>query len=245
MNTYLKIFSVLAFLISGYTLWEYTHIKARIIEILKDDPESISEITIQGFEKMRQKSAEEMRLAQQRKIKEKDKDIKDVTNVPFLGKEDADIVINEFLDFRCGHCRSSVDSIDAFIKKNPDVRVNLRFLPILGDESAKIAVYALLAHRSGKFKDFYKKMMASVFPDDVAALSILESLRVKTKTPEARKLQEESAQQIIKDTILAQDLDISATPSFVVGEDVIVGAQIDMLEKACAQQRKNKMDNIK
>ena len=107
----------------------------------------------------------------------------------------------------------------------------------MGDESAKISVFALLAHHAGKFAEFYKKMMQSVFPDEVSALSILDSLNVKTKTAAAKKLKEELTAAVITDTKLAQDLDISATPSFIVGGEVIVGAQMTELEEAVKKAR--------
>ncbi|MCY4414206.1 MAG: thioredoxin domain-containing protein [Alphaproteobacteria bacterium] len=237
MNKLTKFISIIALCMSGYALWKMQDIKNIILETLREEPEKISQVTIEGFEKMRQKSMEDMQLAQQRKVVEKQADLVGSPNTPFLGKADAPIVVSEFLDFRCGHCRSCADSLAQLLRDNPDVRINIRFLPILGDESAKIALYAMMAHKAGKFPEFYKKMMASVFPDDVAAEGILAAMRIKTKTPEAKKQQTELSEQIINDTMLAQELEISATPCFILGDKIIVGAQIKSLADAIQEAR--------
>ena len=232
MNLLFKIFAILAFCMSGFALWQQKSVRSSIIDVLKSEPEALSEITIQGFERMRKKSIEEGKAAQQKKIMEKKSDLEQSMSTPYIGKKDAPVTIVEFMDFRCGYCRSAAENLSEFLKKHPDVRINIRFLPILGDESAKIAAYALIANKKGKFAEFYKKMMQSVFPDEVAAVSILESLNIKTKTGLAAKQKEEVMKAILSDSQLAQELDISATPSFVVGDEVVVGAQMSDLEEA-------------
>ena len=249
MNLLFKIVAIIAFAMAGFSLWQQNNLRSIILDVIKSEPEALSEVTIQGFERIRRKSIEEGKVAQQKKIIEKKSDLESSVDTPFVGQKDAPIVIVEFMDFRCGYCRSAAENLTEFLKKNPDVRVNIKFLPILGDESAKIAVYALLANQKGKFNEFYKKMMQSVFPDEIAALSILESLNIKTKTKLAAKQKEQVMQSIVADSQLAQELDISATPSFVVGDEVVVGAQISELEEAVNKLRSQKQqqnnDNIK
>jgi len=65
----------------------------------------------------------------------------------------------------------------------------------------------------------------------------LAAMRIKTKTPEAKKQQTELSEQIINDTMLAQELEISATPCFILGDKIIVGAQIKSLADAIQEAR--------
>lgn len=242
MNLLFKIIAIVALGMSGFVLWKQSNIRSTILDVIKSEPEALSEVTIQGFERIRRKSIEEGKAAQQKKIVEKKSDLEKSVDTPFIGKKEAPIVIVEFMDFRCGYCRSAAENLTEFLKKNPDVRVNIKFLPILGDESAKIAVYALLANQKGKFSEFYKKMMQSVFPDEIAALSILESLNIKTKTSLAAKQKEKVMKAIVADSQLAQELDISATPSFVIGDEVVIGAQISELEEAVNKLREKRQE---
>jgi len=236
MSLLIKILAVFGFLMAGYALWQQKDIRSTILGVLRDEPEVVSESTLEGFERMRKRSVEEGRSAQKAKIVEKTPDLCD-EKCPFIGNPKGPIVITEFMDFRCGYCRSAAEGLAEILQKNPDVRINIRFLPILGDESAKISVYALLAYQAGKFNEFYKRMMKAVFPDEVTALDILSSLGIKTKTPAAEKKRDEIAKEIISNTKLAQDLEISATPSFVVGDEIVVGAQMDEITTALQKMR--------
>ena len=238
MNLFFKILSACTFVMSAYLFWQHTHIKELIIQALKDDSETVSEVAIEGFEKIRKRSMDEMKENQKKKLAEKNETILS-SECPFLGNPDGPIKILEFLDFRCGHCRAVSSQLNEFLKENKDVRVNLHFLPILGDESATISIYALLAKKHGKFDAFYKKMMECVFPDEMAAASILESLHIKIKSEAVKNEIKELHKQIIEDTTLAQELDVAATPSFIVGDEIITGAQIDELQKAVEKLRKS------
>ncbi len=239
MNLLFKIISVLAFFISAYLLWQHSHFRGLVLDTIKGDAETVSEVAIEGFEKIRKRSMDEMKDNQKKKIEERSTDIQSA-NCPYIGKQDAPITIVEFLDFRCGHCRSISGQLSEFVAENPDVRVNLHFLPILGDESAKIAMFALLANKHGQFSNFYKKMMNAVFPDEMAAASILESLKIKVDSEETKQELENLKDAVIKDTELAQELDVSATPSFIIGNEVILGAQISEIQKAVEKIRQQK-----
>lgn len=49
-----------------------------------------------------------------------------------MGPEDAKMVIKEFADFRCGHCKQASPNIKAFFKSRSDVRVEFYAFPLDG-----------------------------------------------------------------------------------------------------------------
>jgi len=49
-----------------------------------------------------------------------------------LGNPLCNVTVIEFNDYRCGYCKQMASVIDAAVKANPDVRVLVKNLPILG-----------------------------------------------------------------------------------------------------------------
>ena len=123
MNLFFKILSLCAFVISSYLFWQHTHMHSIVMDALKGDAETVSEVAIQGFEKIRKRSMDEMKETQKKKLSEHTADIQS-SDCPFIGKADAPIVVAEFLDFRCGHCRAISSQLTEFLQENPDVRIN-------------------------------------------------------------------------------------------------------------------------
>lgn len=57
------------------------------------------------------------------------------------GPADALMTIKEFADFRCGHCRHAVSSLENFVKTHPDVRMEFYNYPLDGECNEKLKPY--------------------------------------------------------------------------------------------------------
>jgi protein-disulfide isomerase/uncharacterized membrane protein len=62
----------------------------------------------------------------------------DFSSVPPLmvagpSRDKAAMVLTEFADFRCSHCRAAAPSVDAFVKSHPDVRMEFYAFPLDGE----------------------------------------------------------------------------------------------------------------
>lgn len=169
-------------------------------------------------------------------------DIRAGVEAPFpgavLGNPAGKVTLVEFSDFACGYCRQSVAEVQALIAEHPDLRVVMRELPILSEESADAARWALAAAEQGKYAAFHDAMFAAGRPGPetiraAAAKAGLDLTRARTAMADPR-IEEE----LKRNYRFAQQLGFNGTPSWVVGDDVIAGAVgKERLSKAINQAR--------
>jgi protein-disulfide isomerase len=78
-----------------------------------------------------------------------------------VGPADAEIVVVEFFDYRCGWCKRSVDWVRALPETHDGkVRVVFKELPIFGGISETASLAALAAGKQGKYTEFHMALMA-------------------------------------------------------------------------------------
>ena len=84
-----------------------------------------------------------------------------VSNSVVLGNPNAKVTITKWTDFQWPYCAKSVSLIDEILEKYPnDVKVVIKNFPLSFHKQAyKAAQYALAAHKQGKYKDMYHKIM--------------------------------------------------------------------------------------
>jgi protein-disulfide isomerase len=160
-----------------------------------------------------------------------DDDAKALFDSPFqatLGNPQGKVSIVEFFDYNCGYCKRALDDLDHLMKENKDLRVILRDFPILSPNSVQAAIIAVAAHdqfQGDKFWEFHRKLLAikgTVGKDQ--ALDVAKSLGA-----DMDKLTADAAKTSVKPAIqgsvdIAKDLSLNGTPSYVLGDDVLVGA---------------------
>lgn len=144
-----------------------------------------------------------------------------------LGNPDGDVTLVEFFDYNCTYCKRALNDMNALIAQDPNLRVVLKEFPVLGvgsTEAAQIAAaVALLApDRYGEFHNLLLGSAAQATKDLALAAAAeigLDVAEVETlsETPEAMAFIEESY-------MLADALGLTGTPSYILGDEVIVGA---------------------
>ncbi len=155
-------------------------------------------------------------------------EIADAVVKPFpgaiLGNPAGAVTLVEFTDFACTYCRGSLADVEALIAANPDLRVVVRELPIIAPTSADAARWGLAAAEQGKYPAFHKAMFAAgrTDPANVAAAARVAGLDLER----ARKMiaAPQVAAEIAANIEFARKLQISGTPSWVIGKQLIVGA---------------------
>ena len=155
-----------------------------------------------------------------------------------LGNPDGALTLVEFSDYACGYCRGSVEDVEQLIRENPDLRVVIREYPILAPESADAARMALAAADQGKFAAFHSAMFAAGRPsaETIAAAATEAGLDLGAARAaiEAGKYEAE----LTSNVGLARSLGFDGTPSWVIGDNGLVGAQgLDVLREAVANAR--------
>lgn len=152
----------------------------------------------------------------------------------WAGAKDGDVTLVEFFDYACGYCRQSVPDIDRLLAEDKKLRIVFRELPILGPGSEEAAKASLVAAKQGRFLDFHRKMYAAGRP---AAGTIAQAQKA-SGVAAGDVAAPEIAAEVEKNITLARTLNLTGTPSFVVGDQVLNGAVgYDALKKAIAETR--------
>lgn len=157
---------------------------------------------------------------------------------PVAGPPDAELTIVEFFDYRCPYCIQTNDWMnDVLARHEGRVRIVFKELPLLGaasDEAARaaLAVWNLSPESYGDFHDALMQAgspMNSERIDQIAAEQGIgrEALREAMASPGI---------QTHLDSVyeLARSVGVSGTPFFIIGDDVIPGADINRLNAAVA-----------
>lgn len=188
---------------------------------LLENPEVIIE-AMQGLEE-RRRTAELDEV--QAVIQSRAEELLDDPASPVGGNPEGDVTLVEFFDYNCPYCRQvgpvMIDAED----DDPGLRIVYKEFPILGPNSTAAAKVALATHRQGRYAEFHKALMqVKGVADATSALKLAEELgldmeRLKTDM-EAPDIQA----AIDRNLTLAQDLRITGTPSFIIGDQLMPGA---------------------
>jgi protein-disulfide isomerase len=136
-----------------------------------------------------------------------------------------DVTVVEFFDYHCPYCKAVAEPMAQLLKEDKGVRLVLKEFPILGEDSVLASHAALAAVGQGKYWEFHQALMEHRGPFD---MDVIKTIAAKVGLDPA-KLEADMGQHQIEPLIsanhkLAQTLDVSATPTFVIGDQVVEGA---------------------
>ncbi|MBW2543341.1 MAG: thioredoxin domain-containing protein [Deltaproteobacteria bacterium] len=148
---------------------------------------------------------------------------------PAKGPDDAVVTIIEFSDFQCPFCQRVVPTIDQIAAKYPtQVRIVFRNLPLnnIHPRAQAAAEAAACANNQGKFWDYHDLIFANNRALSDEDLERYAS-EVGLEMADFRQcVQNRETQQIVDaDTAVAETLQISGTPSFLINGIPMHGAQ--------------------
>lgn len=167
---------------------------------------------------------------------------RDTIEKPFAGAwegaANADVTVVEFFDYACGYCRASLPDLAKLVGSDPKVKVVYRELPILSEESSDAAKVSLLAAERGQYMAYHKALYGAgkVTRDSIIAAAARAGI---TKSEaEAAIASHKYDAEIQSNIALAQKLQASGTPTFVIGGQVLNGAVgFDTLKEGVASAR--------
>jgi protein-disulfide isomerase len=216
--------------------------KERIGEIVRnyllENPEVLEEVQLA----LQKKRDEQKRLAAAATIKSASDEIFHSPNDGVVGNPDAKISIVEFFDYNCHFCRGALSDMNAMVDSDPDIKFVLKEFPILGPDSQKAHIVAIAFHdlMPEKYAEFHRKLLGGPGrADENKAIRLAiqlgadeTALREKMKDPAI-------VDEIRENYKLADELNITGTPSYVVGDEVVFGALgKDHLKQKVANLRK-------
>lgn len=158
---------------------------------------------------------------------------------PVGGNTQGDVTMVEFFDYNCPYCRQVAPVVEQAAAGDSQLRIVYKEFPILGPDSVFAAKAALAADRQGKYGAFHKALYAvksrvtEAVVLKVAADIGLDVSRLKTD------MQDAAIQAAIDRNVeLAQALNITGTPGFVVGNQIFPGAtDLNTMKKLIEQAR--------
>ena len=160
------------------------------------------------------------------------------------GNPDGAITIVEFSDYRCAFCKRAYPEVRALLEANDDVRFVLKEYPILGPDStlaSKAAISVLINQGSEIYEKFHDSLMEHNGPINMKTLSrLLTDVDGDVDLMVEHMDDEVVTQMIAKNYALATRMNISGTPSFLIGTEMLRGfapasAMQDFVDRARSQ----------
>ena len=144
---------------------------------------------------------------------------------PVGGNPEGDVTLVEFFDYNCPYCRRVGPVMIEAEADDPELRIVYKEFPILGPNSTAAAKVALATHRQGRYNDFHKALMqANGTAGEASALSLAEDLGLDMDRLKEDMEAPEIQAAIDRNLALAQELRITGTPSFIIGDQFFPGA---------------------
>jgi protein-disulfide isomerase len=161
-----------------------------------------------------------------------------------LGNPQGNVTMVEFFDYNCGFCKRALPDMLTLLKTDPNLKFVLKEFPVLGEgsvEAARVAVAARMQDATGKkYMEFHQKLLGGRGPADKArALAVAKEVGFDMARIEKDMSSDEVKRTIDEDIKLADALGVNGTPSYVVGDEVVVGAVgLDALREKISGERK-------
>lgn len=215
--------------------------RAAVENIIHDYLVKNPEVLLEAQTALEAKQAEAQKSAATKTIAANKDQIFHSPDDAVLGNPKGDVTIVEFYDYNCPYCKHALPDMNALISGDPNLRFVLKEFPILGEDSLKAHVVAEAFRElmPEKYAEFHQELLGQKSRADEASAIALAvqlgadepALREKMKSPEIGQIFKANYQ-------LAGDLNITGTPSYVVGDEVVPGALgLDSLAQKVANMR--------
>lgn len=200
-----------------FTAEQKAEIQKIVTNHLLDNPE----ILAQAAQRYQQKQMELQAKQSKDRIKQHASTIFSTKSSPSEGNPNGNIVLVEFFDYQCGHCKTMNAIINQLAKANPDLKVIYKELPIFGEDSRHASKLALAAHKMGNYKAVHNAFMsegAKLTKDKVN--EVLSKLNLNISDYEKASKDNAFSQEISQNTNVARKVGIRGTPAFIIAKNV-------------------------
>jgi protein-disulfide isomerase len=223
----------------GFNPTQKKAVEEIVRQYLSDHPEVVLQAlqAMQEKERVAEQKKREHTLFLRRSALERD------PSSPVGGNPEGDVTIVEFFDYKCGYCKRVWASIRELLESDADIRYVFKEFPILGPESVAASRAALAAWKQGpkQYMALHTALMdnrGSLAETKIMAIAAEAGLDVDRLRDDMNDPSVDLA--LRKNYRLAQELEISGTPAFIIGDHLIPGAaDLDSLRKLVAASRGN------
>jgi protein-disulfide isomerase len=208
----------------------------RIERIIRDYLTNRPEILVEMANELDKRQTADQSVQQQKAIAQNADAIFRSPVSHVAGNPNGDVSVVEFFDYNCPYCRRSLPDVLKLINEDGKVRLVLKELPILSDDSVAAAKLALAANKQGKYFEMHQKLFFEPGrANKDKALRIAKELGL-----DINQLQRDAQDRDIKKALdesedLARKVDLKGTPLFLIGDRVIAGAPQDLYDQLKAK----------
>jgi protein-disulfide isomerase len=202
-----------------------SEIEKIIKEYLIKHPEVLQEAMAELEKKQQLAEAEKARSA----IKNHSEALFNSPRQVTLGNPQGDVTFVEFFDYNCGYCKRALNDMVELMGKDPKLKVVLKEFPVLGPssvEAAQVAVAVRMQDKTGKkYLEFHTKLLTGRGQIDKAkAMAAAKDIGLDMARLEKDLKSDEIGKTLEESMKLAEALGLNGTPSYVIGNDVVIGA---------------------
>jgi protein-disulfide isomerase len=233
---YLVLLFTAGFLLGGCQKTSDAVFGARVRSYLLKHPEVLEEAINQLAANQAKAQVEHSRQAINRYRGAIERDPRD-----FVANPNGKITVTEFYDYNCTYCKAAAPKIVALIRNNPDVRFVFKEYPVLGEDSVKAAALALAARDQGQSMTLYQRFYSVPgHLDETGMEAGLLTAGLNVGAIKSKAISESVQKHLADNHALGSQIGIEGTPNFVVGNQIVVGADMDKLMAAINQVRQAK-----
>lgn len=212
-------------------------IEAIVRDYILANPEIIAE----AMAALENKRIAAERLAQTNAVTDRADSLFNSEHQAVLGNPDGDVTLVEFFDYNCGFCKRAMGDMFTLIENDPNLRVVLKELPVLGEASLEAARVALAINtmHPDQYVEYHARLLgARGRASGVTAINLAVEMGMDKDTIQLASMTENVNAAIQEVRSLAVALGVSGTPSYVIGDEVVFGAVgYDQLKEKILQAR--------
>ena len=184
------------------------------------------EVIIQSLQNYEKKKEEEKLKSRYNFINDNLSIIQKTDGFSFEGSENSKMIIVEFFDYNCGYCKKAHNEIKKLLGRNRNIKVVYKNLPILSERSAFLAKLSLAVglesqNDFSKFHDFIYNSSKKINIEKIN--DYLESIGLDSKKIMQISESDEINSMIQNNVYLAENIGITGTPAFLIGNELISG----------------------
>ena len=142
------------------------------------------------------------------------------TNAPgrvVLGNPKGKIIVAEFTQHQCPHCRHAVPVVNKWVKANPDVQLIVIYAPFFGNDAVYSSKAVLAAQKQNKFEELEQAILApETFINKEKTDAIIKSIASIDSKKLYADMDDKNLERGLKNNLkLVGDLGLIGTPTFI------------------------------
>jgi protein-disulfide isomerase len=220
----------------GFTAQQRQAIVDIVRQALKSDPSILRDAVtaLQADDGARQEAATSAAIASSEQA------LIHTPGDPVGGNPNGDVTLVEFFDVRCPYCRRMLPVLAELLRRDRNIRLVYKDIPILGPASVLGTRAELAAQKQGGYQKMHDALMAGTPDIDESVVQSAAQRAGLNWSQLQRDMNDPAVQARIDANLqLAHALQVQGTPAYVVGDEMLPGAvALADLQEAVGAARK-------